>query len=249
MDATALDVPVARISLLDGFSVHLPGDTPVAVEEVLPHGVQRLVVRLCLAGRHSRTALAGQLWPDAPEVRAHGSLRSALWKLQKVAPGLIAVSGEALVLSPRVRVDVRELVEWAHRAADPRYRVEDLGLPDTWFRGDLLPGWYDDWVLLERERLRQLRMHALELVAARLVDEGRHSRALQVAYAAVRAEPLRESAHRTVVRVHLAEGNVVEALRAYDTFRALLQEELGVVPTEQMTRLVAGIPMARTPVR
>lgn len=237
MEATVQVVPVARITLLDGFSVCLAAG-PHVVGGALPHGVQRLVVRLCFGGRHTRTELAAQLWPDAPEDRAHGSLRSALWKLHKLAPGLIEVSGDALALSPGVQVDVRELSEWAHRAADPRYAPDELDLPDTWFRGDLLPGWYDDWLLLEREWLRQLRMHALELLAARLVDAGRHSRALQLAYAVVRCEPLRESAHRTVVRVHLAEGNVVEALRAYDTFRSLLRDELGVAPTDQMTRLV-----------
>jgi DNA-binding SARP family transcriptional activator len=121
-------------------------------------------------------------------------------------------------------------------------------VPDAALLGELLPGWYDDWVLLERERLRQLRMQALEAVAARLAFLGRHCEALEAAYAAVRAEPLRESAHRTVVRVHLAQGNLAEALRAYDFFRTMVEDELGVPPTEQMTRLVQDIPrLRRTP--
>jgi DNA-binding SARP family transcriptional activator len=66
----------------------------------------------------------------------------------------------------------------------------------------LFPGWYDDWVLLERERLRRLRLHALEVLADKLVREGRYGEAVQATYAAVRTEPLRESAHRAVVRVH-----------------------------------------------
>jgi DNA-binding SARP family transcriptional activator len=82
-------------------------------------------------------------------------------------------------------------------------------------------------------------------VAARLAFLGRHCEALEAAYAAVRAEPLRESAHRTVVRVHLAQGNLAEALRAYEFFRTLVHEELGVPPTEQMTRLVQHIPRLR----
>jgi DNA-binding SARP family transcriptional activator len=163
-----------------------------------------------------------------------------LWRLHKSAPGLIEVSGGALSLAPGVRVDVHELSEWAQRALDPRVAVEDLAVPAAGLRGDLLPGWYEDWVLLERERLRQLLMHSLEAVAVKLMVAGRHCEALQAAYAAVRAEPLRESAHRTVVRVHLAEGNVAEAFRAYDLFRTVLDEELGVVPSEQMTRLVHG---------
>jgi DNA-binding SARP family transcriptional activator len=84
-------------------------------------------------------------------------------------------------------------------------------------------------------------MHALEAVAARLAAAGRHGEALQAAYAAVRAEPLRESAHRAVVRVHLGEGNLAEAVRAFDQYRVLVEEELGVGPTEQMTRLLRGV--------
>jgi DNA-binding SARP family transcriptional activator len=159
------------------------------------------------------------------------------------------VSGGSLGLAADVRVDVRELGDWARRVRDPQVGINEVDMPDTGLRGQLLPGWYDDWVLLERERLHQLRMHAFEAVAKRLTAAGRHGEALEAAYATVRAEPLRESAHRTVVRVHLAEGNVVEALRAYEQFRTLLDDELGVVPSAQMVQLVTpyvGRPGART---
>ncbi|SEK59037.1 transcriptional activator domain-containing protein [Blastococcus sp. DSM 46786] len=199
------------------------------------------MAHVCLSGRPPRAAIAGHLWPDVPEEHAHGSLRSALWRLQRVAPGLVQASGSVLALGEGVRVDVLELADWARRVRDPACCLSDVDAPDLRSRGELLPGWYDDWVLLERERLRQLRLHALEQVAARLAAAGRYGDALQAAYAAVGAEPLRESAHRTVVRVHLAEGNAVEALRAFERFRAVLVEELGVQPSEQMTRLVADL--------
>jgi DNA-binding SARP family transcriptional activator len=233
--------PNRRVSLLDGFSLHLGNVAPCALTEELPHAVQRLIAHLCLSGRPPRAVIAGHLWPDVPEDHAHGSLRSALWRLHKAAPGLVEASASALSLADGVRVDVRELDDWARRVRDPGCDVEEVEVPATGFRGELLPGWYDEWVLLERERLRQVRMHALELVAERLAVAGRYCDALQAAYAAVRAEPLRESAHRTVVRVHLAEGNATEALRAHDQFRDLLADELGVQPSEQMARLVEGI--------
>ncbi len=237
--------PVARVTLLDGFRLEVPERHQRSAGEELPRGVQRLVAHLCLSHRPTRTATAGQLWPDVPEDHAHGSLRSALWRLNKVAPGLIEVSGSALRLAVGVRVDVWELDDWAQRAISPPGGADEVAVPDATLLGDLLPGWYDDWVLLERERLRQLRMQALEAVAARLAFLGRHCEALEAAYAAVRADPLRESAHRTVVRVHLAQGNLAEALRAFEFFRTMLEEELGVPPSERMTRLVQHVLRSR----
>ena len=231
----------ARVTLLDGFGVQLGAGGASSALEELPHGVQRLVAHLCLSGRPPRSTVAGQLWPEVSEEHAHGSLRSALWRLQKAAPGLVTVSAGRLSLADGVRVDVRELDDWVRRVRDPRSGLEDVELPDAGLLGELLPGWYDDWVMLERERVRQVRMHALEQVAVRLTAAGRHGDALQAAYAAVRAEPLRESAHRTVVRVHLTEGNVAEALRVYEQFRALLADEIGARPSEHMARLVRSI--------
>lgn len=233
--------PTSRITLLDGFSLQTVRAVSRSLGEDLPRGIQRLVAYLCLSERPQRAAIAGLLWPNVPEGHAQGSLRSALWRLQKVAPGLVEASGGSLSLAESVRVDVRELDDWARQVQDPRSGVKEMNLPDVGLCGDLLPGWYDDWVLLERERLRQLRMHALEAVARRLADAGRYGDALQAAYAAMRAEPLRESAQRTVIRVHLAEGNVCEALQAYEQFRVLLADELGVQPSEQMARLVGGL--------
>ena len=227
--------PTPRVRLLDGFALEAGPGPPLGD---LPRGTQRLVAHLGLCGRRARISVAGELWPGVPEEHAQGSLRSALWRLQKAAPGLVEAGPGSLALAAGVRVDVAELTGWARRVLEPAVPVADLAVDDAWLRGELLPGWYDDWVLLERERLRQLRMHALEALAARLAAAGRHGEALQAAYAAVRAEPLRESAHRAVVRVHLGEGNLAEAVRAFDHYRVLVQEELGVGPTEQMTRLV-----------
>ena len=225
-----------RVWLLDGFRVSPDGGPAVGG---LPHGVQRLIAHLGLCRRPGRVAIAGQLWPDVPEARAHGSLRSALWRVQKAVPGLVEVTGDGLALAPGIRVDVRELVGWVHDVLDPAVSLARIDRPVTAVAGDLLPGWYDDWVLLERERLCQLRMHALEALADRLIRAGRHGEAVQAAYAAVRDEPLRESAHRVLVRAHLAEGNLAEAIGAYVAFRDALGRELAVAPTAQMQALVA----------
>ncbi|HEX2156656.1 MAG TPA: bacterial transcriptional activator domain-containing protein, partial [Actinomycetes bacterium] len=104
--------------------------------------------------------------------------------------------------------------------------------------GDLLPDWYEDWVVLERERLRQLRLHALEALCARLTGAGRFGAAVQAGLAAVAGEPLRESAHRTLIRAHLAEGNPGEAVRQYHLYRRLLTDELAIEPSPAIRGLV-----------
>jgi DNA-binding SARP family transcriptional activator len=238
--------PETRVGLLDGFALERGCDGANTVVDDLPRCAQRLIAHLSLCGRPARAAVAGQLWPDVPEDHAHGSLRSALWRVQKAVPGLVEASGGALGLASGVRVDVREFRDWAQRVLNPNAVVEAESAPELALRGELLPGWYDDWVLLERERLRQLRLHALEALADKLACAGRYGEAVQAAYAAVSSEPLRESAHRAVVRVHLAEGNIAEAVHAYGTFREMLTHELGVAPTMQMEELMS---CARTPVR
>jgi DNA-binding SARP family transcriptional activator len=231
----------ARVALLDGFSLDLGDRRSGPATDDLPRGVQRLVARLGLAGRPSRAVIAGELWPDVPEEHAHGSLRSALWRLHKAVPGLVDTSGGALGLAAGVRVDVREFTAWASRVLDPRAGPESLVAHGIALEGELLPGWYDDWVLLERERLRQLRLRALEVLAEKLIGAGRHGEAIDVACAAVRGEPLRESARRLLVRAHLAEGNLAEAIREYDTFCTVLADELGVGPTDRLRDLVLPV--------
>ncbi len=107
------------------------------------------------------------------------------------------------------------------------------------FGEDLLPDWYEDWVLVERERFRQLRLHALEAMCRRLADAGSYALALEAGLAAVAAEPLRESAQRLVVGVHLAEGNLGEALRQYDRYARHLADACGATPSPAMSRLLA----------
>jgi DNA-binding SARP family transcriptional activator len=232
--------PRTRVALLDGFVLRL-GHDPRAPVRNLPRAVQRLVAHLSLSRCPDRNAIAGQLWPDVPEAHAHGSLRSALWRLKRVAPGMVEASGGSLSLVEGVWVDVHELDAWASRVLDPDVGGKDVALPGDALRGELLPGWCDEWVLLERERLRQLRMHALEALADKLAAVGRLGEAIQAAHAAVHEEPLRESAHRVVVRVHLAEGNVDEARRAYESFRDMLADTLGIAPTPHMTSLLTPV--------
>jgi DNA-binding SARP family transcriptional activator len=106
---------------------------------------------------------------------------------------------------------------------------------------DLLPDWYDDWVLIEAEGWRQLRLHALEALAGRLIAVGRCGEAVGAAGAAVRADPLRESASAALIQAHLAHGNQAEAVREFTRYRTLLATELGLAPTPRLHGLLKDL--------
>lgn len=227
---------VAELGLLHGFEVRLGGRS---VE--LPVSVQRLVAFLALHERPlQRLHVAGSLWLDSSEDHANASLRTALWRLGRQDCTLVEASGNQVGLAPGVTVDLHQARAQARRVLrhEPA-TAEDLDA--LCFAGELLPDWYDDWVLVERERFRQLRLHALEELCAELTAAGRFAAAIEAGHASVAAEPLRESAHRLLVVAYLAEGNPGEAIRQYRFFRDLLLSELGLEPSPQMEQLVAGL--------
>jgi DNA-binding SARP family transcriptional activator len=231
-----------RLALLGSFDLRVGGESVP-----LPMNGQRVLAFLALQ-RHSlqRSFVAGSLWLDSGDDRAAGSLRSALWRLNR-RHRLVEARGERLRLAADVAVDVDDAVAQAHRVLD--LAQPDCPSPrDVLLLDDLLPDWYDDWVALERERFRQLRTHALERLCDRLIESGRFGEAVEAGLAATKTEPLRESAHRALVRVHLAEGNRSEALRQYLGFRRRLRDELGLDPSPHMEALVASITGGDDPV-
>ena len=222
-----------RVSLSGAFGLSTDGES---IDVSVP--AQRLLAFLALRDHAvDRSHVAGLLWRGSSPARAAGSLRSALWRIRRCGE-IVEITSHGLRLSPAVRVDVRDTVSWARRVADPSHAINDDDVRQALEGGELLPDWDDDWVAVERERLRQLRLHSLEVLSQRLARLGRHSDAIEVGLAALRNEPLRESAHRAVISVHLAEGNPSEALRQYGRFRELLRSELGLEPSPLIKELV-----------
>jgi DNA-binding SARP family transcriptional activator len=209
-------------------------------------GSQRLLAFLALqSGAVTRATVAGTLWPDASERHAYSNLRSALARLQSTtARGALVATRLEVGLSQSVRVDLHYTRALAQRLLDPTVTLKqsELGMATvTALSVDLLPDWYDEWVLAEAEDWRQLRLHALEALTGRLVAAGRWGEAACAARAAVRAEPLRESGHSALIQVHLAEGNQSEAVREFICYRALLHAELGLEPSPRLCHLVQGL--------
>jgi DNA-binding SARP family transcriptional activator len=203
---------------------------------------QRLLAFLALRGRPiQRVYVAGSLWLDATEDRSGASLRSVLWRLHRPGLELVEATVTHLGLARDVIVDIRRTTSIADRLLNHPDDCSDDDWDDAPFNGELLPDWDEDWVLLEQERWHQLRLHVLEAICERMIEIGRFGQAVDAGLSAVRGEPLRESAHRVLIKAHLAEGNPCEAIGQYRRYRRILHDELGLQPSRQLTDLMQGL--------
>ena len=209
---------------------------------MLAHTAARMMAYLAMHGRTSRTVLASRLWPDQPRAQGLANVRTVLWRMPR-RTRWVETPATSIELASDVVVDARLLTSPA--AHDLPGTLERLLTVST---DDLLPDWPDEWVDIERERLRELHVRALVTVGRGLVEAGRADRALVAGYRAVQLDPLRETSHRLLVEVHLGEGDYALAQRCYEAYRALLLAELGVLPSPRMHELVARIPRRREPV-
>jgi DNA-binding SARP family transcriptional activator len=235
----------SRPDLAERPCLHLLGGPYVVIGSrriEIPEGSKRLLVFVVLnGGRAERKQAAGALWPSSDDYRAAGNLRSALWRLKGAGIRVLGADKCALMLTPDTEVDLSLVFGWARRIIERTAGSEDLHTPE-WHADalDLLPGWYDDWVLFERERLRQRLLYALEALSVQLAEVGRWAEAVEAAMTAIRVEPLRESAQRALIEAHLAAGNLVEASRVYELYRELLRRELSVEPSSDLTLLLTS---------
>lgn len=224
--------PSFRVGLLDDFELTAHG-RPLSV----PLSAQRVLALLALADRPMlRHRVAGTLWPEAAAPRAGANLRSALWRLPD--HGIVEASASHVRMRPHVAVDFREAVAMARRAIDGSAGL-DGGSVEAALSRDLLPDWDEEWLSVERERFRHLRLHALERLCGRLIEAGRFDRAVEIGLMAVAGDPLRETAHAALIKAHLAEGNRGAAIRQYRVYAGLLREELDADPAPAIVDLLA----------
>ncbi|MYH41501.1 MAG: SARP family transcriptional regulator [Chloroflexi bacterium] len=236
--------PEIRLTLLGGFALHQGGEA-----RRVPLGAQRLVALLAVHGGGLHRADAALLLaPHLGSESASRSLRTALSRLNASGPGVVERSGATLRLAARVSVDAREVMRiaagLAGRLEEPPGAVDISLLTRT-----LLPGWSEDWVQMERHRLRDRSLLALETHARRLAERGELDAALEAVHAALRADPLRESAALVLIEIHLSQANAGAARSAYLAFRERSVRELDLEPSEELQDLVRPLVPRRAGLR
>jgi DNA-binding SARP family transcriptional activator len=196
----------------------------------LPLQAQRLVAYLAISDNPApRQALAERLWPFTSQARAQANLRTALWRVRQEASDTVMADHEAVRLDTHVSVDYRDLVRtqvWedlASMMSESRVVAQ--------LRSELLPGWDEEWLMIARERARQLRMRCLEDLSRFYLSAGNTPAAIEAAFASIEIEPLRESAHLALIEAHVADGNVAEAVHQAARLENLVNHELGVTPS------------------
>jgi len=233
-----------HVSLLDGFAVTVDGS-----EVRLGAAERRLVAAAALRPRPLRRAqVAALLWPHLTEASAAGSVRTSLSRVRAACPQLLAPDPRVVRVAEHVRVDAWELEQLASRVIAGKDGVPE-GFNRDVFAAELLPDLHEDWAIFERDRLRDLCLHALESLASRLCAEGHFAEALVAVGDALRVDPLLESAARTRVEIHLAEGNRARAVRYFLDFRARSRTQLGMEPSDEFQSLMRPLLGARVPSR
>ncbi|WP_417235653.1 AfsR/SARP family transcriptional regulator [Arthrobacter sp.] len=229
-----------RLQVLGGW--HLTaGGLPCPV----PLRSQRLIALLAVAGPLPRPVIGGRLWPEGTEDRALDSVRVAIHHVCRDLPGLLSRHEASVALSTEVAVDLDLARAALSEDTMPESRPGILDDPE------LLPGWYEEWVLAAQDRLRTQRLRSHTGRAQRLLDTGDLRGAVEWASRSLDLDPLDEWSLEVLVRAHCRLGSVGAARRAITVLRGGLQREFGQFSSpllEQLERLATHPPVPGTPV-
>ena len=231
--------------------VRLLGEPSVKADGQLVDALMspRLLSLLALLIVHRRTPLPRQrvaftFWPDSSEAQSRTNLRQALHHLRRAMPDAeqhLCLDGPVIAwreASP-ARVDL-VVHEVAASSADAGGSRDLLELAVDSYTGDLLLGVYDDWVVDERERLRRAHLRRLEALAEVDAAEGDVAAAVRRAEQLVAADPVNEAGYRQLMRL-LGTTDRARSLRAYHACVRALEQELGVAPGAETTRLYENL--------
>ncbi len=229
----------------------LRGAEPVA--EVLPAKALALLCYLAVTRRpHPRTALAGLLWGDRPEAQALTSLRQALVQLRRVLSPYLHITRQTVAFNFEAPYWL-DVEAFEKKIEQPKPSPQVLKEAVELYRGDFLERLYvreawtfEEWALLQRERLRTLALQALHRLVALYTAEGAYPSALHYIDRLLTLAPWQEEAHRQKMLLLARSGQHSAALAQYETCRRALAEELGVEPSAETTALYERIRAARS---
>jgi DNA-binding SARP family transcriptional activator len=234
-----MGAPTLRIRLLGELDLRY-GEAPLPPLESARAGSLLAYLLLHRQAPQSRQRLAFLLWPDSTEPQARTNLRHVLHTLRRALPE----PDQFIEVTPRTLWWRAEAPFWldvaAFEEAVSRAEREAAGTGlAAWreavdlYTGDLLEGCYDEWLLGERERLRQCYLEALDRLTTLLEARGQHAEAIPYAERLLRHDPLHEETYRLLMRLHDARGDRARALWVYHVCTATLQRELGIEPSAQ----------------
>ena len=205
---------------------------------------------------HSREALASLLWGDTSTEKSKKYLRQALWHLHAAlnsdsenSSDVLMVDHDWLSLNPcsNLWTDVADF-ERAFSAAEgiPGRQLDSetaRGLKDavTLYNDDLLPGYYQDWILFERERLQNMYLLMLDKLIVYLQFRGEYEVAQGYGATILRYDPARERTHRQMMHLYSLAGDRTSALRQFERCALALKQELGVKPEKKTVELYERI--------
>jgi predicted ATPase/DNA-binding SARP family transcriptional activator len=201
---------------------------------------------------HTRDLLAGTFWPEEPDAIARRRLSQALWQIRRALQAneqdetnpVLLVDGDTIQFNPDLPcwLDIEQFaVHYSQCASEQHKATRHCELCIEHYQGDFLAGYYDDWILVERERLREMHLETLERLVEVYKGQNEYEPALVYARRLTNEAPWREKAHREVMRLHHLLGRDADALKQYELCREALAEELGVEPSSETAALATEI--------
>src|SRR5215213_9822433 len=225
---------MVKLFLLDSFELKIK-------EETIHLPTRKMEALLAYLALHrsvqNRESIASMFWGDSPDDLARRSLRTALSALRKeLGEDFMITDRETIKLNPDypIWVDVQEMEK---EAKDVLSANSQAVIGPNVYRGELLPAFYDEWILEEREHYRSLFINALLQSAQSLRTNGEYIRAIEISQKIISIDVANERAYQHLIFCYGMLGNRSAALKSYEDCRFQLQEKLGVHPAEDTNAL------------
>lgn len=245
-----------EISALGGLTIKQDGAIQT---ELTSQKAQAMLIYLICTGRpHSREALADLLWPDSPAAQALSNIRKLLTRLRPYLADYLLITRQTVAFdrSQPYWLDVAELerhLAWVAQSTSrnlnlTRPVIQQLEKAVALYQGDFLKGFslrdsegFEEWVLVEQERLRRMATKTLELLVVYYLETGDYAAGIEQAARLLKLDPLHEEAHRYMMTLLAYSGQRSAAMAHYKTYQRYLVNELDIAPEAETTDLYERI--------